>query len=92
METSLPAVITVQKGINEVRYPSLRLIMKAKRMPIETLTLNDLGLDADQVASQLTIESYKIPEARQGGILLTGEVPEMVSRLLQHLQNKYKII
>ena len=44
IEVSLPVVITAQKGLNDPRYPSLAGIMKAKKKPLKTLSLADLGL------------------------------------------------
>ena len=43
----LPAVVAVSDAINEPRYPSLKGIMGAKSKPAETLSLADLGLDAE---------------------------------------------
>ena len=43
----LPAVIAVSDAINEPRYPSLKGIMGAKSKPQETVTLQDLGVEAD---------------------------------------------
>jgi len=43
----LPAVIAVSDAINEPRYPSLKGIMGAKSKPQETVTLTDLGIDAE---------------------------------------------
>jgi electron transfer flavoprotein beta subunit len=45
----LPAVIAVSDAINEPRYPSLKGIMGAKSKPQETVSLADLGLDAQSV-------------------------------------------
>jgi electron transfer flavoprotein beta subunit len=44
----LPAVIAVSDAINEPRYPSLKGIMGAKKKPQETVTLSDLGVEADR--------------------------------------------
>jgi electron transfer flavoprotein beta subunit len=46
IEAPLPAVIAVSDAINEPRYPSLKGIMGAKTKPQETLTLDDLGVEA----------------------------------------------
>ncbi len=46
IESSLPVLITAQKGLNEPRYASLPGIMKAKKKPLEEKTLADLGLNA----------------------------------------------
>ncbi|GAB3431564.1 electron transfer flavoprotein subunit beta/FixA family protein [Actinophytocola sediminis] len=49
LEASLPAVISVGEKINEPRYPSFKGIMAAKKKPVETLAVADLGVDAGEV-------------------------------------------
>jgi electron transfer flavoprotein beta subunit len=49
LEASLPAVISVTEKINEPRYPSFKGIMAAKKKPVSTLTVADLGIDASEV-------------------------------------------
>jgi electron transfer flavoprotein beta subunit len=49
VEASLPAVVSVVEKINEPRYPSFKGIMAAKKKPVETLSLADIGIDAGQV-------------------------------------------
>ena len=46
IEAPLPAVIAVSDAINEPRYPSLKGIMGAKKKPFETLSLDEIGVDA----------------------------------------------
>jgi electron transfer flavoprotein beta subunit len=48
IEAPLPAVVAVSDAINEPRYPSLKGIMGAKSKPQETLSLGDLGVEADR--------------------------------------------
>jgi len=45
----LPAVVSVSEKINEPRYPSFKGIMAAKKKPVSTLTLADIGIDAGEV-------------------------------------------
>ncbi|MGB3439721.1 MAG: electron transfer flavoprotein subunit beta/FixA family protein [Actinophytocola sp.] len=45
LEASLPVVISVSEKINEPRYPSFKGIMAAKKKPVETLSVADLGVD-----------------------------------------------
>ena len=45
----MPAVLTIQLGINTPRYASLRSIKQAAAKPIEVLSLADLGVAADDV-------------------------------------------
>ncbi|MQA33851.1 electron transfer flavoprotein subunit beta/FixA family protein [Modestobacter roseus] len=45
LEAELPAIVSTWDTINEPRYPSFKGIMAAKKKPVETLTLADLGID-----------------------------------------------
>jgi electron transfer flavoprotein beta subunit len=70
LEASLPALVSVSEKINEPRYPSFKGIMAAKKKPVDTLTVADLGVDAGEVGlgnawSQVTDASPKPP--RQAG-------------------------
>ena len=47
VECPLPAVVTVTAGVVEPRYPSFKGIMAAKSKPVDTLTVADLGIDAE---------------------------------------------
>ena len=49
VEAALPAVVSVVEKINEPRYPSFKGIMAAKKKPVDTLSLADLGIDPAQV-------------------------------------------
>jgi electron transfer flavoprotein beta subunit len=77
IETSLPAVFTAQKGLNEPRYPSLKGIMAAKNKPIE----EKASTQAQPKVEILTM--HKPPSKSTGKILGTdvSTVPELV-RLL----------
>lgn len=77
VETTLPAVFTAQKGLNEPRYPSLKGIMAAKSKPIEE------KLAAAAARRVETIMMKKPPPKSKGRILGTDKsaVPELV-RLL----------
>ncbi|GAB2990499.1 electron transfer flavoprotein subunit beta/FixA family protein [Amycolatopsis acidiphila] len=66
LEASLPALVSVSEKINEPRYPSFKGIMAAKKKPVETLTIADLGIDAGEVGlanawSQVTEAAPKPP-------------------------------
>jgi len=49
VEASLPAVVSVNEKINEPRFPSFKGIMAAKKKEVTTLTLDDIGVGADEV-------------------------------------------
>ena len=48
---SLPAVVSVTDQVNEPRYPSFKGIMAAKKTPVQTWTLADIGVDAAEVGT-----------------------------------------
>jgi electron transfer flavoprotein beta subunit len=76
----LPCLLSVQTGMNDVRYPSLKGIMAAKKKPLDKKTLADLGLAADAVAPRVRVEKLYVPPKGQGAELLKGSVDEQVSR------------
>ncbi len=49
IEVPLPALVSVGDSINEPRYTSLKGVMAAKRKPLETVALSDLGVDVSEV-------------------------------------------
>ena len=49
LEAPLPAIVSTWDTINEPRYPSFKGIMAAKKKPVETLSLADLGIDPSTV-------------------------------------------
>ena len=49
VEATLPAVVSVHEKINEPRFPSFKGIMAAKKKEVTTLTLADIGVEADEV-------------------------------------------
>jgi electron transfer flavoprotein beta subunit len=66
LEASLPALVSVSEKINEPRYPSFKGIMAAKKKPVDTFTIADLGIDASEVGlanawSQVTEAAPKPP-------------------------------
>jgi electron transfer flavoprotein beta subunit len=88
IESSLPALITTQKGLNEPRYASLPGIMKAKKKPLEEKTLADLGLDPAEFgegARKLKIIELTPPPQRQAGKVIEGETPEEKAKELARL-------
>jgi electron transfer flavoprotein beta subunit len=49
VEATLPAVVSVNEKINEPRFPSFKGIMAAKKKEVTTLSLADIGVEADEV-------------------------------------------
>ena len=82
--SKMPAIITVDLRLNEPRYASLPNIMKAKKKPLDAVSLDELGVDA---AQRLTVVKVEEPPAREAGITV-GTVSELVDKL----KNEAKVI
>ena len=92
VETSLPAVFTAQKGINEPRYPSFRGIRQARRKPYTTWTAADLGLDPAALDPKSELVSVALPPGRGGGKLIKGEPSVAAKELVRLLREEAKVI
>ncbi len=80
MSVRCPAVLSIQLGINEPRYASLRGIKQAKQKPVDELTLDDLDLDS--VGSASRVRRMYAPEKGQAE-LITGSAAEQAKRLAE---------
>ncbi|WP_331234535.1 electron transfer flavoprotein subunit beta/FixA family protein [Natronorarus salvus] len=87
-DVSLPAVFTIQTGINEPRYASLRGIRQAQRKEIAPKMLSDLGLDADAVKGELELTEMYVPETESDATLFEGSAEETAGQLAELLREK----
>jgi len=87
-DVDLPAVLTVQTGLNEPRYASLRGIRQAQRKEIAAKELSDLGLTAADVESALTVTSMYEPESESDAEIIEGDAGESAGRLAEVLREK----
>ena len=84
LSAEMPAVITTDLRLNEPRYASLPNIMKAKRKPLEELSLEELGVNIETKVNTIKVES---PPERQEGVKV-----ETVDQLVDKLRNEAKVI
>jgi electron transfer flavoprotein beta subunit len=87
-EVDLPAVLTIQTGINEPRYASLRGIRQAQSKEIAPRTLSDLGLDASAVDSPLETTAMYEPETESDATLFEGDAESVAGDLAGVLREK----
>ena len=87
-EIKLPAVVTIQSGINKPRYPSLSNMLRANRAEIMTIDSNLLSKNnPKQISLRVTI-----PEKRREGYILSGSLQEKAAELIRILSQKAFII
>jgi len=77
LEMSLPAIVTTDLRLNEPRYASLPNVMKARKAPLDTLTVEELGID---ITPRLKVLKVETPPPRPAGVMV-GSVDELIARL-----------
>jgi electron transfer flavoprotein beta subunit len=91
IEGTLPLVLSVSDQANEPRYPSFKGIMAAKKKPVETWSLADLGITADQVglsSSWSVVERTEARPPRTAGEIVTDEGGNGAKALVDFLAGK----
>jgi electron transfer flavoprotein beta subunit len=91
IEGTLPLVLSVTDQSGEARYPSFKGIMAAKKKPLETWSLADLGLDAEMVglsASWTVVEDTAARPPRTQGEIVTDEDGSGATALVEFLASK----
>jgi len=89
MECPLPAVLSIQSGINKVRYATLKGIMAAKKKEIATLTSESLGVGGEVTQK---IERIYVPAKSKQTEFLTGSPKEVASKLVEKLKFEARVI
>jgi electron transfer flavoprotein beta subunit len=92
VEVELPAVISVGDAINEPRYPSLKAIMGAKKKPLDTHAIGDVGIEADRVGetgSRTTVVALNPPPEKEAGEIIEDEdTAETVEKIVSWLEER----
>lgn len=92
IEMPLPAVLTIQSGINKPRYATLKGIMSAKNKPLQKLTAQDLGLDTEALKPRQMISRIYIPAKTAQTEFIEGNPKEIAERLVDKLKNEARVI
>jgi electron transfer flavoprotein beta subunit len=89
LECPLPAVLSIQSGINKVRYATLKGIMAAKKKEIATLTRESLGVSVEVTQR---VEKIYVPTKTKKTEFLTGTPREMAGKLVEKLKFEARVI
>ena len=92
IDLPLPALLTIQSGINKPRYATLKGIMAAKSKPIKKLALADLGLSAGDLAPRQKITRVYVPEKRSQTEFFEGGAREIAARIADKLKNEARVL
>jgi electron transfer flavoprotein beta subunit len=91
VEIDLPALLTIQTGINQPRYVSIMGIRKVAKKEIKVLGTSELNLKPEEVGasgSNLQMEGLFIPPVGEGAQMLEGNMEELSLRVLDILKDK----
>ena len=81
-----PCLLSIQTGMNDVRYASLKGIMQAKKKPLETKSLADLGMQASDVAPKVTLEKIFPPPKGEGAEIVEGSIDEIATQVVTKIK------
>jgi electron transfer flavoprotein beta subunit len=89
IECPLPAVLSIQSGINKVRYATLKGIMAAKKKDLATVTRESLGIQHEPTQK---IEKIYVPTKTKKTEFLTGTPKEVAIKLVEKLKFEARVI
>ncbi len=89
VQMPLPAVLTIQSGINKLRYATLIGIKQAKNKPLRKVTMAELGAAAHNLQK---IEKLYIPQKTKKTEVLNGTPGEVAKKLVDKLKNEVRVL
>jgi electron transfer flavoprotein beta subunit len=94
LEAPTPAIVTAQKGLNEPRYASLKGIMAAKKIAVDTKSLSDLGLDENDIYKQrVVVVSLDLPPEKSGGRKIDGaDAKAAAQEIIKYIREEAKAL
>jgi electron transfer flavoprotein beta subunit len=92
VNTTLPCLVTIQKGAYEPRYPTLKGMMAAKKKEIPVLGAAELGIDPAALTRRIERIEDRLPPGRKPGRVLEGTPEEVVPELVRLLHEEAKVL
>lgn len=95
VELPLPSLLTIQSGINQIRYATIKGIMMAKKKEIKAPGLSELGLsesDVEEGQTGLVFSKIYVPEKTKKTEIFEGDPREVAQKLADKLKNEAKVI
>jgi electron transfer flavoprotein beta subunit len=84
-----PAVLTIQSGINKVRYATLKGIMASKKKEIATIARESLGVSS---AATQRVERIYVPQKTKTTEFITGTPAEAAAKLIEKLRHEARVL
>ncbi|MGA7317852.1 MAG: electron transfer flavoprotein subunit beta, partial [Silvibacterium sp.] len=90
IDMKMPAVLTIQSGINKLRYATLIGIKQAKMKPMRKVGWADI--EAKLSKNQQEIERLYIPQKQKKTEMIQGSAGEAARKLVEYLKNEARVI
>lgn len=84
----LPALLTIQTGINEPRYVSIMGIRKAAKKELKVIPIDELGLSEDDLTPHTAIEEVYLPPETEGAVMIEGDATTVAERIISIMAEK----
>jgi electron transfer flavoprotein beta subunit len=84
----LPALLSIQTGINEPRYVSIMGIRKAAKKELKVIQLNELGLSDDDLSRRTIIEEVFLPPETEGAEMIEGDPSTVAEDIIRIIKEK----
>jgi electron transfer flavoprotein beta subunit len=84
----LPALLTIQTGINEPRYVSILGIRKAAKKELKVIGLEELDVSEEELTPKTFIEEAYLPPETEGAQILSGDPDKIASDFVEILKKK----
>jgi electron transfer flavoprotein beta subunit len=85
---ALPAVFSIQTGINEPRYVSIMGIRKAAKKELNVIELAALGISEDELAPMTEVKEYFLPPETEGAEMIEGDAAAVAEKILKIIKEK----
>ena len=92
VEMPLPALLTIQSGINKLRYATLRGIKMAKTKEVRRVTAADLGLKMDDLTGRQKLHRIYVPVKTKKTEFIEGSPKEAAAALVERLQREARVL
>ena len=89
VELPLPAVLSIQSGINKPRYATLKGIMAAKKKEIAAIQRASLGVPAELTQK---VQKIYVPQKTKKTEFLTGSPKEVAAKLVEKLKHEARVL
>ncbi|HLG17799.1 MAG TPA: electron transfer flavoprotein subunit beta/FixA family protein [Blastocatellia bacterium] len=92
VQMPMPAALTIQSGINQLRYATLKGIMAAKKKEIREVKAVDLGLTENDLKPAQAIERTYLPEKTKQTEIIEGKPSEAAAKLVEKLRFEARVL